>query len=207
MSLLSLFGSGRQASSNRPDWLVRNDDIRPIFLCEIIGIRFDLRKHVIIGCTSLTSLKRLSTTGHDLESLVQGIFGLSRNLIITLSLPSAFGVSNAYPSYAHILEHIGRGLTGVSTISLNPAVLCTDGNIRSEFFGDALYIHRRWAYDNLGIGAEGGLIQHGDEVVDLTDGTIALPVSADKEFSCFSASRGVKGAGASLCSHRCKRTC
>jgi hypothetical protein len=50
-------------------------------------------------------------------------------------------------------------------------------------------MHLGRANDDLRIDGEGSLVEHGNQLFGLRDGTIALPVTTNKELAGFGASR------------------
>mmetsp|Transcript_27918 Transcript_27918/g.41391 ORF Transcript_27918/g.41391 Transcript_27918/m.41391 type:complete len:568 (-) Transcript_27918:151-1854(-) len=167
VGILSLLGGSSQTSSNRPDGFVSNYNILPVLLGENISISLDLGKDILVGGSSLTSLKGLSAACHNLESLIKRILGLGCNFSITLSLSTTLRVSAYSPANSHISKHISRGFSGVSSISLYPNILCSYSNILAKLLSDSLNVYRGRAYDDLGVGGEGGLVEHGNEIVCL----------------------------------------
>jgi hypothetical protein len=79
----------------------------------------------------------------------------------------------------------------VCSISPSPYILCSNTNILTKLFGDSLDVNRRRTYYNLGIGGKGGLVENGNEIVSLLNGSITLPVSSYKKFTSFSACRSM----------------
>ena len=174
--------------------LTGNDNVLPVLLGEDVGVGLDLGEDEVVGSSSLAVLLGLSAAGDDLEALVEGVLGLLGDLKVGLALAAALGVADDDPADAHVGEHVGGGLAGEGAVALDPAVLGADGDVGAELLLDALDVDLRGADDDLGIGGEGGLVDHGDEIVDLGDGAIALPVSADEELAGLRAGRGMEGA-------------
>lgn len=179
--------------------LTGNDNVLPVLLGEDVGVGLDLGEDEVVGSSGLAVLLGLSAAGDDLEALVEGILGLLGDLKVGLALAAALGVADDDPADAHVGEHVGGGLAGEGAVALDPAVLGADGDVGAELLLDALDVYLRGADDDLGVGGEGGLVDHGDEVVDLGDGAVALPVAADEELAGLRAGRGMEGAvGVSL---------
>mmetsp|Transcript_45779 Transcript_45779/g.128808 ORF Transcript_45779/g.128808 Transcript_45779/m.128808 type:complete len:336 (-) Transcript_45779:28-1035(-) len=198
MGFLSLLGGGSKTSTDGPDGFIGNDNIFPVFLGENISIGLDLREDEIVGGSSFTVFKGFSTACHDLESLVQGVLRLRRNLSITFSLSTTFGVTNNCPLGSHISQHIGTSLTSVSTVSLGPDILGTDGDISAKPVLDRLKVKLGWADNYFGIRAKSHLVQHRDELIGLGNGSIALPVSSNEELAGFNLGRRRVGASGNL---------
>ena len=97
------------------------------------------------------------------------------------------------PFDAHVGQHIGRRFARKGSITLDPAILRTHGNIGTKGRSDRLQVHLRRTHNDFRVLAQGGLVEHGDKVGRLLDGTIALPVTTHKEFTGFSTSRSVEG--------------
>mmetsp|Transcript_13312 Transcript_13312/g.21849 ORF Transcript_13312/g.21849 Transcript_13312/m.21849 type:complete len:202 (+) Transcript_13312:460-1065(+) len=194
MSLLCLLRSSSQSSSNGPDGFIGNDNIVPIFLTENIGICLNLREDKVICSSSLTCFQWLTTARNNLQSLVKSILGLGGNLGITLSLSTTFRVSHNSPLNTHILQHIRRCLSSKGTISLGPHILSSNRYISTKLLLHSLNIHLGRTNDNFRISGESRLIEHGHKVIDLADGSIALPVTADEEFTSLDLGGGCEGA-------------
>ena len=174
--------------------LTGNDNVLPVLLGEGVGVGLDLGEDEVVGGAGLAVLLGFSAAGDDLEALVEGILGLLGDLGVGLALAAALGVADDDPTDAHVGEHVGRGLAGEGAVALDPAVLGADGDVTAELLLDALDVDLRGADDDLGVRGEGGLVDHGDEVVDLADGAVALPVAADEELAGLRAGRGMEGA-------------
>mmetsp|Transcript_440 Transcript_440/g.1006 ORF Transcript_440/g.1006 Transcript_440/m.1006 type:complete len:217 (+) Transcript_440:1341-1991(+) len=198
MSVLCLLRSGSQSSSNGPDGFIGNDNIVPVLLAEDIGICLNLRKDKVIGSSSLTCLQWLTAACNNLQSLVKSILGLGGNLSISLSLSTTFRMSHNSPLNTHVLQHISRCLSSKGTISLSPNILRSNGYISTKLLLHSLNIHLGRTYDNFRISGESGLVEHGHKVIDLADGSIALPVTADEEFTSLDLGGGCESAGGLL---------
>lgn len=174
--------------------LTGNDDVLPVLLGEGIGVGLDLGEDEVVGGAGLAVLLGLTAASDDLEALVEGVLGLLGDLGVGLALSTALGVADDDPADAHIGEHVGGGLAGEGAVALDPAVLGADGNVGAELLLNALDVDLGGADDDLGVGGEGRLVDHGDEVVDLGDRAIALPVTADEELAGLRAGGGMEGA-------------
>jgi hypothetical protein len=82
---------------------------------------------------------------------------------------------------SHIGKHFGTSFSSESAVSLGPDILGTDRNITTNFFSDFLDVDLGRADNNLGLSAQSRLVEHGDEIINLLDGSITFPVSTDKE--------------------------
>ena len=174
--------------------LTGNDDVLPVLLGEGIGVGLDLGEDEVVGGAGLAVLLGLTAASDDLEALVEGVLGLLGDLGVGLALSTALGVADDDPADAHIGEHVSGGLAGEGAVALDPAVLGTDGNVRAELLLDTLDVDLGGADDDLGVGGEGRLVDHRDEVVDLGDGAVALPVTTDEELAGLRAGGGMEGA-------------
>ena len=179
--------------------LTGDDDVLPVLLGEGIGVGLDLGEDEVVGGASLAVLLGLTAASDDLEALVEGVLGLLGDLGVGLALAAALGVADDDPADAHVGEHVGGGLAGEGAVALDPAVLGADGDVGAELLLDALDVHLGGADDDLGVGGEGRLVDHRDEVVDLGDGAVALPVTTDEELAGLRAGGGMEGAVFLVC--------
>jgi hypothetical protein len=96
----------------------------------------------------------------------------------------------------HIGKHFGTSFSSESAVSLGPDILGTDRNITTNSFRDLLDVDLGRAYNNLGLSAQSRLVEHGDEIINLLDGSITFPVSTDKELPGLDlGGRGVSTSG------------
>ena len=193
VGVLGLFGGGGKTSSDRPDGFVGNDDILPVSGAEDIGVGLDLGEDKVIGGSGFTVFQRFSAARKDLDSLVESVFGLGSDLLVGFAISTTFRVTDKSPLDSHVAQHIGTGFTGEGTISLGPNILGTDGNISTQIVLDALHVDLRWADNNFGIGRQSRLVDHRNKFLGLRDGSVALPVSSDEEFTGLDLGGRVEG--------------
>ncbi len=194
VGVLSLLGGGGETGSNGPDGFVGDDDVLPVLGGENVGVGLDLGENKVVGGSGFTVFKGFSAACEDLDSLVEGVFGLGGDLLVGFTLSATFGVTDKSPFDSHIGYHIGAGFSGEGPISLGPNILDTDGNIFAKSFRDSLDVELRWADNDFGIGRQSGLVEHGNKLLGLGDSSVALPVTSDEEFAGFDLGGGRVGA-------------
>mmetsp|Transcript_16768 Transcript_16768/g.34366 ORF Transcript_16768/g.34366 Transcript_16768/m.34366 type:complete len:235 (+) Transcript_16768:1403-2107(+) len=193
MGVLCLLGGGCEPSSNGPDGLIGNHNISPVLLGKYVSIGLNLGENKVVGGAGLTALEWFSAARNDLKSLVESVLGLPGDFLIGLTLAPPLRVSNDHPPHTHIRQHVGRRFSSEGSVTLHPAILGTNSDVLPKFLRDTLDINLRRTNNNLGVCREGGLVEHGDKVVHLLDGTIALPVSTNKELASVGARRRMEG--------------
>jgi len=194
MSILSLFRSGRQSCTNSPDWFVGNDHTGPVGTVQGIDVGLDLRKDKIVGRTRFAIFQGFSTTGNHGKTLVESILGLFSHIGVGFSLATTFGMTDNGPFDAQIGQHVGTGFTRKGTVALRPAILGADGDGGGRQIRlDGLQVDLGGTDDDLSVGREGGVVEHGNEVLGHLNGAIALPVAAHKKLAGFRLGGRMKG--------------
>mmetsp|Transcript_18981 Transcript_18981/g.43850 ORF Transcript_18981/g.43850 Transcript_18981/m.43850 type:complete len:460 (-) Transcript_18981:90-1469(-) len=202
MCVLSLFGCGGETSSDSPDGFVSDDNILPVFLGENIGVCLDLREDEVVGGSGFAVFQRFSAACEDLNSVVKSVLSLGSNLFVGFTLFATFGVANKSPLNPHVLQHIGAGFTSESSISLGPYILGSNSNVSAQVFLHTLNVNLRRAYNDFSIGGQSGLVEHRNKLLCLRHSTVALPVTADEEFTSVNLGGRVVGTSGHL---RCRR--
>merc|ERR1719253_1100246 len=202
VGVLCLLGSGGKTSSDSPDRFVGDNDIFPVISGEDIGVGLDLGENKIVGSSGFTVFQGFSAACKNLDSFVKSVFGLGSDLFVRFALFATFGVTDKSPLNSHVAQHLGTGFTGEGTVSLGPDILGTDGDIGTQVFFDALDMELRRANNNFGIGRQSRLVEHRNKFLGLRNGSVALPVTSDEEFTGFDLSGRVVGTGGHL---RCRR--
>ena len=186
VGLLSHLGGGGKTSADGPNGLVGNGDVLPILLFQKLRGGGKLRGTDIVGGAVLTLLLLLSDGEHDLKTSIEGNLHLLGHKLAVLSghtetLP-AFGVADADPDTANVLQLGGADLTGVGTLLLvDAAILSSDGNVLPKLGKAERDVDEGGADGNLNIGGDGpGLVEGVDDLGEGGDGAVALPVATDE---------------------------
>ena len=181
MDLLRLSGSGRLARADGPDGLVGDHSVVPVL--DGIGVGLQLARQNLRETTRLTLLKRLAQTADHLQSVLLSVGSLGGNLGVGLSLATTLRVSNDGPTHVDVLQHLGRGLAGEGTVALSPHVLRSNLHVGTDL-GDGITKIRSGRSDHdLRVVVQIRHVQSVHNLLDLGQGSVALPVSTDKELT------------------------
>ena len=191
VDLLSLGGGGDLAGTDGPDGLVGNDDVVPVL--DGVGVGLELSADDSGGLAGLSLLEGLTEAGNDLDAVLESVGGLLGDLGVGLALGAALGVTDDGPVDLEVLQHLSGGLTSEGTVALGPAILSSDGDVGADGGDSLAEVGSRGGDDDLGVVVEGTVVEVTDNVLDLSDGTVALPVAANEEL----AARAAEGSGSS----------
>mmetsp|Transcript_31750 Transcript_31750/g.62230 ORF Transcript_31750/g.62230 Transcript_31750/m.62230 type:complete len:226 (-) Transcript_31750:42-719(-) len=207
MGLLRHVWSCGEASSDGPNWLVRNGNIGPVIFAEDISNRLQLRSAHFHGSSSLTLFLLFSNAEHNLQTLLESLLRLCSHESAILSshaksLPSLTVPKND-PGNSDILELASADLSSVGSSSGETAVLSGDFDIVAEAHEAERDVDEGTSDDNVAVGGDGPCrIELGDELFDRFDGSIRFPVSTDKvlalTFRGFCSSGGSGGSLAAV---------
>ena len=131
MSILSDLGSGSFSSADGPDWLISNDDVRPVSNRGFDGIELCLKN--IICSSSFSLFKSLSNTKNGFKSCTLSLGYLTGNDIICLTEElSSLGVSYKSPLKSKINNLLGTDLASKCAVAACADVLGGYEHIRVE---------------------------------------------------------------------------
>mmetsp|Transcript_35513 Transcript_35513/g.86080 ORF Transcript_35513/g.86080 Transcript_35513/m.86080 type:complete len:207 (-) Transcript_35513:124-744(-) len=189
MCVLSHFWSGSQTSTNGPNWLVGNSDVRPFGFSQKLGKRLQLLGANFHGNTRFALFLLFANGEHDLESLVKGdlaLFG-AKGLSLTdhSETFTTFGVANDDPCAANILQHVGADFTGEGAIlDIVSTVLGSNLNVvtkRSQAQRNVQVWDAKDDFDIVGDGSSS--VENVDSLGVLVVRSVGLPVSSNQVFT------------------------
>mmetsp|Transcript_6989 Transcript_6989/g.13748 ORF Transcript_6989/g.13748 Transcript_6989/m.13748 type:complete len:229 (+) Transcript_6989:433-1119(+) len=186
MDFLSLSGSGHDTSSNSPNRLISNDDLRPVL--DFLEKGLHLGGKDLEHLTTVPLLKSLANAGNNAKALAKGIGAfLSDKFTGLIEDCAPLGVAEDDPRDLSINEHISTNLTSVGTVLSNPAVLGRDSVLRLiKVLVDVIEEKERRSANNVDIGRHLALVQVLNEGLNGSRITIALPVATNEELSLAS---------------------
>ena len=128
------------AGTDRPNGLVRDDDVFPVRRGHDVVHRLELRAANIQSRARFALFQRLTDAQSNLQSLAQGIFGLLPDELVRLAAErAAFAVPENHPRNVGVGEHIRAHLTRERPTRGDPTVLRGDGVV----FVVELLLHSR----------------------------------------------------------------
>mmetsp|Transcript_29212 Transcript_29212/g.54135 ORF Transcript_29212/g.54135 Transcript_29212/m.54135 type:complete len:294 (-) Transcript_29212:24-905(-) len=184
--LLRHFWSRCEPSSNSPDWLVGNSNIRPIFLTEKLRCRLKLLRTDIEGDTCLPFFLLLANGKHDLQSSIKCYLDLLGDKLAVFASHAktltTLGVTNNNPGDASINKLGCTDFTSVGSLLLiHTTVLGTDSDVITKSREADTDVNVRSANSDFSLLGDGAsLIEHLDELLARRDSSVALPVATNE---------------------------
>lgn len=182
MSLLSLLRRCSHTSSNGPDGLVSNHNLAPVI--DLLADGHELSRVDSGSLTSLTLVKFLANTGHDVEVLVKRGLDLGCDDLVGLTEDVAsLAVTENDPVEAEVLDHGGGRLASERSVAVKRTVLCGELHLgASKRLLGSTEVQEGRCNDNLNlvlVEAEG--LQHvsGESAAEIYS-SIAFPISSNK---------------------------
>jgi hypothetical protein len=150
MSVLSDLWGGGLAGSNSPNWLVSDDDLRPVLAHLSDGIELSIID--ILGLSRLSFSEELTNASEDGETCINGKLGLLGNVFVGLSVEgSSLGVTSEGVLDSHILGHGNGEFSGVSTITCQRQVLESNTHVILQDGLNGGDVKGRWGDNDLNL--------------------------------------------------------
>ena len=117
MGLLSLLRCCDHTSADSPDWLVRNDNLAPVF--NMLADGGKLASIDGVGLARLALIELLTNASHDAEILIKSSLDLLCDNLVRLAEHMApLAVAEDDPAKAKVLQHGCASLTCISSIAI-----------------------------------------------------------------------------------------
>mmetsp|Transcript_10177 Transcript_10177/g.21454 ORF Transcript_10177/g.21454 Transcript_10177/m.21454 type:complete len:292 (-) Transcript_10177:159-1034(-) len=184
VDLLRLLRRRGAAGADGPHRLVRDHDLGPVVLRELVGERRELLVTDLEGLARVALLELLANACHHRQPARHRHLGLERDQLRALprhaEALAPFTVAHDDPRRADVLQHGRAGLARARAVREEADVLSAHRDVLSDGARHNRHV-QKWRRDHdLDVGRDGSTLAEGaHQFVDRRDVAVALPVPAE----------------------------